>query len=57
MRKLKFSYITPRPRHYKQDPLMDGTGWHKSQELILPENIEIIYLPPYSPELNPVETF
>jgi hypothetical protein len=37
--------------------IMDGAGWHKSQELILPQNIEIIYLPPYSPELNPVETF
>jgi hypothetical protein len=36
--------------------IMDGAGWHKSCNLIVPENIEIIYLPPYSPELNPVET-
>ena len=35
--------------------IMDGAGWHKSKGLIVPENIEIIYLPPYSPELNPVE--
>lgn len=35
--------------------IMDGAGWHKSKELVIPENIEIIYLPPYSPELNPVE--
>jgi transposase len=34
---------------------MDGAGWHKSKELIAPEHIEIIYLPPYSPELNPLE--
>jgi len=36
--------------------VMDGAGWHKSDALTLPDNIEIIYLPPYSPELNPVET-
>jgi transposase len=36
--------------------IMDGAGWHKSNSLIIPDNIEIMYLPPYSPELNPVET-
>ena len=35
--------------------VMDGAGWHKSKGLKIPKNIEIIYLPPYSPELNPVE--
>lgn len=35
--------------------VMDCAGWHKSKDLKIPENIEIIYLPPYSPELNPVE--
>lgn len=35
--------------------VMDGAGWHKSKKLERPANIEIIYLPPYSPELNPVE--
>lgn len=35
--------------------VMDGAAWHKSKNLQLPENIEILYLPPYSPELNPVE--
>ena len=35
--------------------IMDGAGWHKSKSLIIPSNIEILYLPPYSPELNPVE--
>ena len=32
-------------------------GWHRSKDLIIPANIEIEYLPPYSPELNPVERF
>ena len=35
--------------------IMDGAGWHKSKNLIIPKNIEIILLPPYCPELNPVE--
>lgn len=35
--------------------IMDQAGWHKSNDLVVPDNIEIIYLPPYSPELNPVE--
>jgi transposase len=35
--------------------VMDGAGWHKAKNLQVPDNIEIILLPPYSPELNPVE--
>lgn len=35
--------------------VMDCAGWHRSKALKIPENIEIVYLPPYSPELNPVE--
>jgi transposase len=35
--------------------VMDRAGWHCSKELVVPPNIEIVYLPPYSPELNPVE--
>ena len=34
---------------------MDGAGWHKSKNLKMPEDISIMHLPPYSPELNPVE--
>jgi len=35
--------------------IMDQAGWHKSKDLAVPDNIDIIYLPPYSPELNPIE--
>ena len=35
--------------------VMDGAGWHKSKDLIVPKNIIIKLLPPYCPELNPVE--
>jgi transposase len=35
--------------------IMDGAGWHKSKALQLPDGITVLLLPPYSPELNPVE--
>ena len=34
---------------------MDCAGWHNQLALCCPDNIKVIYLPPYSPELNPVE--
>ena len=34
----------------------DGAGWHQTGgELILPGNIVLLHLPPYAPELNPME--
>jgi hypothetical protein len=33
----------------------DGAGYHHSGELEVPANITLIPLPPYSPELNPIE--
>jgi len=35
--------------------VMDGAGWHRAKALSVPENMALIFLPPYSPELNPVE--
>ena len=36
--------------------VLDGAGWHKlGGELTLPENLSLLPLPPYAPELNPVE--
>ena len=35
--------------------VMDGAGWHDSQDLQIPTNVSILLLPPYSPELNPTE--
>ena len=33
----------------------DQAGFHTSKKLKVPENVTIVLLPPYSPELNPVE--
>jgi len=35
--------------------IWDGAGYHTSGDLVVPENVSLIQLPPYSPELNPVE--
>ena len=35
--------------------VMDQAGWHVAGKLAVPANMRLIYLPPYSPELNPAE--
>ncbi len=34
---------------------LDGAGWHKANALQVPDNMRLDFLPPYSPQLNPVE--
>lgn len=36
--------------------VLDGAGWHQTGgELKVPANVSLLHLPPYAPELNPVE--
>ena len=35
--------------------LIDGAGWHVAKALKVPDNISLLKLPPYAPELNPME--
>ena len=35
--------------------VLDGAGYHVATDLAVPENITLVSLPPYAPELNPVE--
>lgn len=44
-------------RHAEENILMvvDSASWHHSNSLRVPDNIELLFQPPYSPELNPVE--
>jgi transposase len=35
--------------------VLDQAGWHVARHLKVPANITLLHLPPYSPELNPVE--
>ena len=45
-------------KEYEQDMILlicDGASWHKSKGLKIPKNIKIIHIPPYTPEMNPIE--
>ena len=35
--------------------VMDRAGWHVAGDLVVPKNMRLLFLPPYSPELNPAE--
>jgi len=35
--------------------VLDGASSHKSKDLVVPKNIALVLLPPYSPEINPAE--
>jgi transposase len=35
--------------------VLDRAGWHTSRRLRVPEHVHLLFLPPYSPELQPAE--
>jgi transposase len=35
--------------------IIDGAGWHAARDLAVPNNLTLLLLPPYSPELNAQE--
>jgi transposase len=35
--------------------VLDGAGWHGAGALIVPDNLSLVTLPPYAPELDPIE--
>lgn len=35
--------------------ILDNGAFHKAKKLKIPDNIKLVFLPPYSPELNPAE--
>ena len=35
--------------------VVDGASSHKAKALVIPDNIRLLALPPYAPELNPQE--
>jgi len=44
-------------RHPQEHILMflDRAGWHQAKALVVPENLTLDWLPPYSPQCNPQE--
>ncbi|WP_139159095.1 IS630 family transposase, partial [Vibrio sonorensis] len=49
----QISAVTKKGRHTVV--IMDGAGWHTNNIAEQFDNVSIIKLPPYSPELNPIE--
>src|SRR3712207_785152 len=35
--------------------VLDNAGWHGPEDLTVPDGISLVFLPPYSPELQPAE--
>lgn len=35
--------------------VLDGAGWHRAKDLAVPDSMTRLFLPPYSPELMPME--
>ena len=35
--------------------VLDQAGWHDNRALVVPDNVTLLALPAYSPELNPIE--
>ncbi len=51
-------YLNEFSKHQPNDfkiIVLDNGAFHKTKSLIIPENIALVFLPPYSPELNPAE--
>ena len=45
-------------KKYPNDVILlvcDGASWHKSKGLKIPKNIVLQHIPPYTPEMNPIE--
>ncbi len=45
-------------RAYMNDVILlvcDGAAWHKALGLKIPDNIRLLFIPPYTPEMNPIE--
>lgn len=51
-------FITEIAGRYPNDNVvmvLDGAGWHRKADFRIPSNLRLLFLPPYSPELNPQE--
>ena len=45
-------------KEYADDVIIlfcDNAPWHEGEQVMIPDNITILYIPPYTPEMNPIE--
>ena len=51
-------FLNQLSKQYPDDMILlccDGAAWHKAGILCVPENIRLFFIPPYTPEMNPIE--
>lgn len=51
-------FLAELSKTYPKDTILmvcDGAAWHKSSGLTVPDNIALLSIPPYTPEMNPIE--
>jgi putative transposase len=51
-------FLSELSARYPDDVILlvtDGASWHRSEGIQIPENIELFFLPPATPEMNPIE--
>ena len=51
-------FLEEMSKQYLEDDILmvcDGAAWHKSKAMKVPENITLLNIPPYTPEMNPIE--
>ena len=51
-------YLSELAKAYPKDQILlvcDGAMWHKAKALVIPKRITLTFIPPYTPEMNPIE--
>ncbi len=51
-------FLSELAKAYPEDQILlvcDGAMWHKANSLVIPGQITLIFIPPYTPEMNPIE--
>ena len=51
-------YLQKLSETYSNDYILlatDGAAWHTAKKLNIPDNIELFFIPPATPEMNPIE--
>lgn len=52
------TFLEELSKQYPDDDILmvcDGAAWHKSKAMEIPDNITLLNIPPYTPEMNPIE--
>jgi transposase len=51
-------FLTELSKNYSEQFIIlicDNAPWHRSKGLVIPNHIKILHIPPYTPEMNPIE--